>query len=102
MKFRGGEFSTGTTGNFQPELTNCAQLLAELPSEGGSQGRLSGSSTFRIEDAQLAPSEKSFNKECGWKDSDRGGSARTQGTTNLSRRFSREQRENRTGVHGSS
>ena len=21
MKFRGGEFSTGTTGNFQPELT---------------------------------------------------------------------------------
>jgi len=35
MKFRGGEFSTGTTGNFQPELTNCAQLLAELPSEAG-------------------------------------------------------------------
>ena len=23
MKFRGGEFSTGTTGNFQPELTGC-------------------------------------------------------------------------------
>jgi len=23
MKFRGGEFSTGTTGNFQPELTDC-------------------------------------------------------------------------------
>jgi len=23
MKFRGGEFSTGTTGNFQPELTPC-------------------------------------------------------------------------------
>ena len=21
MRFRGGEFSTGTTGNFQPELT---------------------------------------------------------------------------------
>ena len=26
MKFMGGEFSTGTTGNFQPELT-CAQCL---------------------------------------------------------------------------
>ena len=25
MKFRGGEFSTGTTGNFQPELTFGAQ-----------------------------------------------------------------------------
>jgi hypothetical protein len=22
MKFRGGEFPTGTTGNFQPELTH--------------------------------------------------------------------------------
>jgi len=22
MRFRGGEFSTGTTGNFQPELTD--------------------------------------------------------------------------------
>jgi hypothetical protein len=22
MRFRGGEFSTGTMGNFQPELTN--------------------------------------------------------------------------------
>ena len=33
MKFRGGEFSTGTTGNFQPELT-CASpkgtLIARL------------------------------------------------------------------------
>jgi len=26
MKFRGGEFSTGTTGNFQPELTNVSYL----------------------------------------------------------------------------
>jgi len=26
MKFRGGEFSTGTTGNFQPELTKYLQL----------------------------------------------------------------------------
>jgi hypothetical protein len=24
MKFRSGEFSTGTTGNFQPELTKVA------------------------------------------------------------------------------
>ena len=23
MRFRGGEFSTGTMGNFQPELTLC-------------------------------------------------------------------------------
>jgi hypothetical protein len=23
MSFKGGEFSTGTTGNFQPELTLC-------------------------------------------------------------------------------
>jgi len=23
MRFRGGEFSTGTMGNFQPELTFC-------------------------------------------------------------------------------
>jgi hypothetical protein len=28
MKFRGGEFSTGTTGNFQPELTEKARLEA--------------------------------------------------------------------------
>jgi hypothetical protein len=26
MKFRGGEFSTGTTGNFQPELTTYRSL----------------------------------------------------------------------------
>jgi hypothetical protein len=26
MKFRGEEFSTGTTGNFQPELTNGLRL----------------------------------------------------------------------------
>jgi hypothetical protein len=30
MKFRGGEFSTGTTGNFQPELTDLIeQMVAE-------------------------------------------------------------------------
>jgi hypothetical protein len=29
MKLRGGEFSTGTTGNFQPELT--MQRLSRLP-----------------------------------------------------------------------
>jgi hypothetical protein len=27
MKFKGGEFSTGTTGNFQPELTNRKKLV---------------------------------------------------------------------------
>ena len=26
MKLRGGEFSTGTTGNFQPELTDRTDL----------------------------------------------------------------------------
>jgi hypothetical protein len=26
MKFRGGEFSTGTMRNFQSELTHCLQL----------------------------------------------------------------------------
>jgi hypothetical protein len=30
MRFRGGEFSTGTTGNFQPELT----LGKESPAGG--------------------------------------------------------------------
>jgi hypothetical protein len=27
MKFRGGEFSTGTTGNFQPELTQSSMFV---------------------------------------------------------------------------
>jgi hypothetical protein len=27
MKCRGGEFSTGTTGNFQPELTEMQALI---------------------------------------------------------------------------
>ena len=27
MRFRGGEFSTGTMGNFQPELTDPPQVL---------------------------------------------------------------------------
>jgi hypothetical protein len=27
MKLRGGEFSTGTTGNFQPELTNLPRYI---------------------------------------------------------------------------
>lgn len=31
MSFRGGEFSTGTTGNFQPELT-LTMLLSRLHS----------------------------------------------------------------------
>ena len=29
MKFMGGEFSTGTTGNFQPELTKWARFRAK-------------------------------------------------------------------------
>jgi hypothetical protein len=28
MKFRGGEFSTGTMGNFQPELTRPRQMCS--------------------------------------------------------------------------
>ena len=28
MSFRGGEFSTGTTGNFQPELTEASAARA--------------------------------------------------------------------------
>ncbi len=38
MRFRGGEFSTGTTGNFQPELT---QDLSQSPDLGG-RARLFG------------------------------------------------------------
>ena len=30
MKFRGGEFSTGTTGNFQPELTVIHEESSEV------------------------------------------------------------------------
>ena len=30
MKVRGGEFSTGTMGNFQPELTNMLNALFAL------------------------------------------------------------------------
>ena len=32
MRFRGGEFSTGTTGNFQPELTQLLTLVYNLTS----------------------------------------------------------------------
>jgi hypothetical protein len=31
-----------------------------------------------MKDAQLAPSEQSLTKECGWKDGDRGGPAQTE------------------------
>jgi hypothetical protein len=31
MKVRGGEFSTGTMGNFQPELTLCPIFPATMP-----------------------------------------------------------------------
>jgi hypothetical protein len=30
MKFRGGEFPTGTTGNFQPELTMAISTVTTL------------------------------------------------------------------------
>jgi hypothetical protein len=33
MKFRGGEFPTGTTGNFQPELTQGSFLFREVLKE---------------------------------------------------------------------
>ena len=38
MSFRGGEFSTGTMGNFQPELT----LLRHLTSLAGCFGTFAG------------------------------------------------------------
>jgi hypothetical protein len=31
MKFRGGEFSTGTMRNFQPELTRTSRVLLRRP-----------------------------------------------------------------------
>ncbi len=31
MKFRGGEFPTGTKGNFQPELTTPSSYPKQLP-----------------------------------------------------------------------
>ena len=37
MKFRGGEFPTGTTGNFQPELTNGSLRTVRKP-KGVSSG----------------------------------------------------------------
>jgi len=39
MKFRGGEFSTGTTGNFQSELT---ELSLTEPDQGATGGGDSG------------------------------------------------------------
>ena len=40
MKFRGGEFSTGTTGNFQPELT-CLMLQRNVAFHNASHCRCS-------------------------------------------------------------
>jgi hypothetical protein len=34
MKFRGGEFSTGTAGNFQPELTQIMNIAIEWRDRG--------------------------------------------------------------------
>ena len=46
MKFRGGEFSTGTTGNFQPELTkpSILQLKSTFLSSPAMVDRQRGSS----------------------------------------------------------
>jgi hypothetical protein len=35
MRFRGGEFSTGTTGNFQPELTRLRFINLHCPKSRG-------------------------------------------------------------------
>jgi hypothetical protein len=48
-------------GMVPPSSGDCAQVLAQLPK--GSRGRLSGSSTCQIEDAQLAPSDKPLIKK---------------------------------------
>jgi len=36
MRFRGGEFSTGTKGNFQSELTQCHIQVSLAPKQPGS------------------------------------------------------------------
>jgi hypothetical protein len=43
MRFGGGEFSTGTTGNFQPELT-LYDFLPSIPAEQPSDGMVVGCS----------------------------------------------------------
>ena len=43
MRFRGGEFSTGTTGNFQPELTP----VLKYPPQTRNPGRLRGDTPFK-------------------------------------------------------
>jgi hypothetical protein len=40
MRFRGGEFSTGTTGNFQPELTMPTQITLGAPMRVRCHGRI--------------------------------------------------------------
>jgi hypothetical protein len=42
MRFRGGEFSTGTVGNFLPELTLLVQMPGKL-GEGGGKRQFGGS-----------------------------------------------------------
>ena len=55
---------------------NCgASLLANQIRSPVCRSLLLGSS---VVDAQLAPSVKSLNKKCGWKDGDKGGSAQSQ------------------------
>src|SRR5665213_3172944 len=45
-----------------------------------------------MKDAQLAPSEQSLTKECGWKDGDRGGPAQTKKTSDKKRIRKRKNR----------
>jgi hypothetical protein len=40
MRFRGGEFSTGTMGNFQPELTNLSNLFPGHNTRNAKNGTL--------------------------------------------------------------
>jgi len=40
MKFRGGEFSPGTIGNFQWELTKTRKLLAFEPAKNAKNGQI--------------------------------------------------------------
>ena len=52
MRFRGGEFSTGTMGNFQPELTYlrapCRSALRFSAYNGLARGTVPGPVVFRI------------------------------------------------------
>jgi len=60
MRFRGGEFSTGTMGNFQPELTkekSCAGGIAQVVEK--KSGCATGVWAFPAEKAGRVPSPRS-------------------------------------------